>query len=212
MSHEEQRYHYWNTRVLYLIDDILATDGDEYAVSFLDQLIELNSRDREKPILLVISSHGGSIATMGAILDYISAIEAPVHTQAVGDVASAASVLLSAGVKGCRYAAPSARIMIHEPWTAGIGGKFDEVNVEHNELKRCRAWYYDLISGFTGQTVKKLQSDMKRDKWFSASGAVDYGLADAVGLSPLLLQMPTPPPVDCSAKSGQKKSKKVSEV
>ena len=34
---------------------------------------------------------------------------------------------------------------------------------------------------------------MRKDKWFSAQEAMDYGLADHVGICPLLLNLPVVP-------------------
>ena len=191
-AEEQHRFHYWNSRTLYLLDDHLASDGDEYPCTLLDQLIELNARDRDKPILLVVKSLGGSIATMNAVLDYISAISAPVYTQAIGDVASAAATIAAFGAKGHRYISPTARTMIHEPWAMGSGGKCDELEIEAKELKRFREGYFKLMSELTGQELVRIKRDLKKDTWFWPDEAVKYGLCDKVGILPELLNMPTP--------------------
>jgi hypothetical protein len=51
---------------------------------------------------------------------------------------------------------------------------------------------YDLMVSITGHTLSKIKKDMKSDKWLWAQEAVDYGLADHIGLSPLLSCMPLP--------------------
>jgi ATP-dependent Clp protease protease subunit len=38
----------------------------------------------------------------------------------------------------------------------------------------------ELTAHHTGQTVEKIQADAERDRWFTASQAVDYGLVDKV--------------------------------
>ena len=54
-------------------------------------------------------------------------IRCDVATYGIGMAASMGAVLLAAGEKGKRYALPNAKIMIHQPWTRGIGGSASDV-------------------------------------------------------------------------------------
>jgi ATP-dependent Clp protease protease subunit len=38
----------------------------------------------------------------------------------------------------------------------------------------------ELTAHHTGQTLEKIQADAERDRWFTASEAVEYGLVDRV--------------------------------
>jgi len=58
-----------------------------------------------------------------AIYDTMQFIKPDVQTYCIGQAASVAAVLLSAGTKGKRFSLPNARILIHQPWVQGLGAR-----------------------------------------------------------------------------------------
>src|SRR5881296_1369122 len=88
---------------------------DELANLVIAQMLFLESEDPDKDIHLYINSPGGSITALFAIYDTMQYIKPDVSTICMGQAASAAAVLLSAGCKGKRYPLPHARILIHQP-------------------------------------------------------------------------------------------------
>src|SRR5512134_901852 len=79
------------------------------------QLLHLESDDPDKDISIYINSPGGEITGLFAIYDTMQYIKPDVSTICIGQAASAAAVLLTAGTPGKRYALPHARILIHQP-------------------------------------------------------------------------------------------------
>src|SRR5712691_1651328 len=98
-------------RIIFLgvqIDDASAND-------VMAQLITLESIDPDRDILIYINSPGGSMTSMMAIYDTMQYVKPDIQTFCLGQAASAAAVLLSAGTKGKRMALPNSRILIHQP-------------------------------------------------------------------------------------------------
>ena len=87
---------------------------DQIANVMVAQLLYLNSQDPTRQIDLYINSPGGLVYGGMAIYDAMQMISAPVATYAVGFTGSMATVLLSAGHPGRRYALPQATIHMHQ--------------------------------------------------------------------------------------------------
>ena len=80
---------------------------------------------------------------------------------------------------GKRYALPNAEILMHQP-LGGVGGSAADITIQADRLRRLKAKMAELIAGFSGQTPEKIKVDAERDRWFSATEAVEYGLVDHV--------------------------------
>jgi ATP-dependent Clp protease protease subunit len=102
-----------------------------------------------------------------------------VVTYCVGQAASVASLLLTAGAKGRRHALPNARIMIHQP-LAGMQGQATDIEIHAREILKARDVINGLYSRHTGQPVDTIKRDTERDNFMSATDAHAYGLIDAV--------------------------------
>ena len=89
--------------------------NDDVANAIVAQMLFLQSEDAKADIHLYVNSPGGSITAGMAIYDTMQFINCDVATYCVGQAASMGAVLLTAGVKGKRFALPNARIMIHQP-------------------------------------------------------------------------------------------------
>ena len=162
-------------RIIFLGEEI----DDEMANSIVAQLLLLDSENPEKDIMMYINSPGGVITAGFAIYDTMKHIRADVSTICLGEAASMAAFLLSAGTKGKRMALPSARIMIHQP-LGGAQGQATDIEIEAKEILRMKKELNTLLSEHTGQTIEKIYADTERDNYMSAQEAVEYGLIDKV--------------------------------
>jgi ATP-dependent Clp protease protease subunit len=164
-------------RIIFLgvqVDDASADD-------IIAQLIVLESQDPDRDVLMYINSPGGSFTAMTAIYDTMQYIRPDVQTFVVGQAASAAAVLLSAGAKGKRFALPNSRILIHQPALAGGDyGQASDIEIQANEVLRMREWLEDTWAAHSGRTVEQVRNDIERDKILSAAEAKEYGLIDEV--------------------------------
>ena len=167
-------------RIIFLGTEV----SDPIANSIIAQLLFLESVDPEKEISLYINSPGGSVTAGLAIYDTMQYIRPKVSTICVGQAASMGALLLAAGYKGGRFALPNARIMIHQPWTGGVGGQATDIDIQAKEILKMRHTLNTILSNHTGQTVEQIEKDTDRDRFLSGIQAVEYGLIDEVFTRP----------------------------
>ena len=90
-----------------------------------------------------------------------------------------ATLLLSAGTKGKRYALPNSRVMMHQP-TGGATGQTSDISIAAKEILRWRAQMNELIANHTNKTADEIAADSDRDFYLTAKEAMDYGIVDKV--------------------------------
>ena len=152
---------------------------DENANAICAQMMLLAAEDPDKDIWLYINSPGGSITAGMAIYDTMQYIKPDVATIAMGMAASMGQFLLSSGTKGKRYALPHARVMMHQP-SGGIGGTATDVRINAQLILHMKKVLAELIAEQTGKSVEQINADSDRDRWFTASEALEYGFVDHV--------------------------------
>jgi ATP-dependent Clp protease protease subunit len=156
---------------------------DHTANLVVAQMLFLDNENSEKEIRLYVNCPGGSITSGLAIYDTMNIVSAPVSTICVGLAASMGTVLLSAGVKGRRYALPNSTIHIHQPW-GGAQGQAVDIEIEARRIMRERDRLNQLLAKHTGQTLERIIHDTDRNYYMDAVEAVQYGLIDEVLQSP----------------------------
>ncbi len=163
-------------RIIFLgvqVDDASAND-------VMAQLLALESTDPDRDITIYINSPGGSFTALTAIYDTMLYVRPDIATVCMGQAASAAAVLLSAGTPGKRMALPNSRIIIHQPATEGGYGQGSDIEIQAREILRMRTMLEEMISRHTGQALEKVRKDIDRDKILTAEEAKEYGLIDQV--------------------------------
>ena len=153
--------------------------NDQVANTIVAQLLFLDREDPEKDIQLYIISPGGQVYAGMAIYDTMQLIRAQVSTIAVGVTASFGTVLLTAGVKGKRYALPHATIHMHQP-LGGAQGQATEIEIQAKEILRLREELNGIMAHHTGQSIERIAEDTDRDRYMTAEQAKAYGLLDEV--------------------------------
>ncbi|MEO8222308.1 MAG: ATP-dependent Clp protease proteolytic subunit [Specibacter sp.] len=152
---------------------------DDNANVICSQLLLLSAEDPDKDIFLYINSPGGSVTAGMAIYDTMQYIPNDVVTVATGLAASMGQFLLSSGTKGKRYATPNARILMHQP-SGGIGGTASDIKIQAELILHMKKVMAELTAEQTGQTIEKILVDNDRDKWFTATEALEYGFFDKI--------------------------------
>ncbi len=154
------------------IDDLIAN-------LVIAQLLFLEMEDPKKDINLYINSPGGVVTGGMAIYDTMNLLSCDVVTYCVGMAASMATVLLSAGTKGKRYALPNSRVMIHQP-TGGAGGQTSDISIAAKEILRWKRTLNEIIAKHTGKSEAQVEKDSDRDYYMTAEEAKAYGIVDNV--------------------------------
>ncbi len=152
---------------------------DDVANLVIAQMLFLESEDPDKDIHLYINSPGGVVTSGLAIYDTVQYIRPKVSTFCMGQAASIAALLLSAGEKGKRYALPHARILIHQPM-GGFQGQASDVDIQAREILRLREGLNKILVKHTHQTFERIQADTDRDFYMTGYQAKEYGIIDEV--------------------------------
>jgi ATP-dependent Clp protease, protease subunit len=153
---------------------------DGMASLVLAQLLFLEREDADKDIDMYINSPGGSVTAGLAIYDTMQIIKPDVATICAGMAASMASVLLTGGAKGKRYALPYAKILIHQPWVQQVGGQATDIEIHARDLIATRRSLAGIYETTTGKPVEQILKDIERDYYMTAEEAKEYGIIDEV--------------------------------
>jgi len=157
------------------IDDKMALN----VCSLLDDHLELE-RDKAEPksIKIVISSYGGEMPSMLAIINKMRELQECgicVATEIVGCAYSAAMFVAAAGTTCLRTAKPNSLMMIHAP-SAYIGWvTADQYDVEKDRVVYWTDVIINLLSSISGKTKKEVREDLERDLYLTPDAAMGYG-------------------------------------
>jgi ATP-dependent Clp protease, protease subunit len=163
-------------RIIFLGTEI----DDGVANVVIAQLLHLDWSIPDREISIYINSPGGSFTSLMAIYDTMTFVAAPISTFCVGQAASTAAVLLSAGEPGRRFVLEHARVLLGQPSGGVQQGVVSDLSLQAKEMLRIRSQVEEVLSRHTHHDVATLRADMDRDKVFTAREAVEYGLADEV--------------------------------
>ena len=165
-----------------LKDRVVFIDGeinDITADLIVAQLLFLESQDPGRDISIYINCPGGSVTAGLAIYDTIQYIKPDVQTICLGQASSMAALILACGTPGKRFALPSSRILIHQPW-GNASGQSSDISLQARELVRLKKLTIEYFARHTCKEIERLASDMERDFYMNAQEAIEYGLADKI--------------------------------
>ena len=153
--------------------------NDQVANVIIAQLLFLEREDSDRDINLYISSPGGVVSAGLAIYDTMQLINPDVSTICLGMAASMATILLSGGAKGKRYALPNSTIHMHQP-LGGAQGQASDIEIAAREIIRLQEKLRTMLADNTGQSYDKIAMDTDRDYYLTADQAAEYGLIDEI--------------------------------
>ncbi len=152
---------------------------DHVSNLIIAQLLYLEAEAPDQDIHIYINSPGGMVSAGLAIYDTLRYIKPQIETICIGQAASMAALLLSAGTKGKRFALPHARIMIHQPM-GGFSGQASDIDIHAREILRVKAELNAILAETTGQPLERIEIDTDRDFFMTGGQAVEYGIVDKV--------------------------------
>ncbi len=162
-------------RIIFLgtpIDDTISS-------LIIAQLLFLEAENSKKDIYMYINSPGGVITSGFGILDTMNYIKPDVATICMGQAASMAAVLLSAGAKGKRSALENSRVMIHQP-LGGVQGQATDIEIHTKEILFLRKKLNKILADNTNNTVNTIEKDTNRDYFMDSKAALKYGIIDEI--------------------------------
>jgi ATP-dependent Clp protease protease subunit len=151
---------------------------DDIANLVVAQLLHLDS-EGQGDISLYLNSPGGDMTALFAIYDAMQFLTSDVATYCLGQAASAAAVLLTAGAPGKRHALPNSRVLLHQPH-GGIQGQSADMEIHAREVLRQRRRMEEILAEHTGQAYERVHDDLDRDFLLDPAEAAAYGVVDRV--------------------------------
>jgi ATP-dependent Clp protease protease subunit len=159
----------------------IGTPIDDHVANLVTaQLLFLEAEDPERDIQLYVNSPGGSITAGMAIYDTMQYVRPDVVTTCVGQAASIAALLLTAGAPKKRFSLPNSRILIHQPWMSGLSGQATDIDIHAKEILRMRSVINGLLAQHSNQPIEKVEKDVEREFIMSPVQAKEYGLIDEI--------------------------------
>jgi ATP-dependent Clp protease, protease subunit len=152
---------------------------DELANDVNAKLLLLDADDHKRDISLYINSPGGSVYAGMAIFDTMQMVRSDVATICIGLAASMGQFLLCAGAKGKRSSLPHSRILMHQP-LGQMQGKAIDIQIHAEQMAKTKRQMAEIISELTGQSVDRVTDDSDRDRWFTPTQALEYGMIDQI--------------------------------
>jgi len=162
-------------RIIFLTGPI----DDNVSSLICAQLLFLESENPKKEISFYINSPGGVVWSGLAIYDTMQYISSKIMTICIGQAASAASLLLTAGEKNMRFSLPNSRIMVHQP-SGGYQGQVTDIEIQTKEIIKTKQRLNEIYTKHTGRKLNEVVEIMERDKYFSPEEAIKFGLIDKI--------------------------------
>lgn len=165
-----------SSRSIFINTDI----NSDTANDIIQKLIYLDSINNDE-IKIYINSPGGSVIDGLAIYDTAMHLSSPITTVCSGIAASMAAILFLVG--GKRLIMPHSKVMIHD----ASFGKADfsrlkpgEISEKAADLLQTTNILRKIIADRTNQSLKTITTKMKKDSYFNAEEAVNFGLATKI--------------------------------
>lgn len=165
-----------------LMNRIILCTGevtDELAESVVAQLLYLEAEDKEKPIKMLVAGPGGSVIAGNQIISTMHTISCPVHTFAMGCVASMSALITISGEKGQRAVYPNTEIMLHTV-ASGTQGKIQDMEISLENVRKTNERCMKQIAEACGKTIEEVKKDCDRDFWMDENEALAYGAIDKI--------------------------------
>ena len=162
-------------RAIYLTGDIDEVKSE----AFIKAILELELQDPTKDIVVIIDSYGGYVDSMWSMQDAMNLVTCKVHTLCIGKAMSCGQMILLGGAKGCRYATPNSRVMMHEI-SSWAHGKVSDIQNYTKEATRLDKQFKKFIVSKSKLTAKLLDEKLKHDYYMSAEEALKFGFIDKI--------------------------------
>ena len=162
-------------RVLYLSGEINEMVAQDVNI----EMIRLQREDPLQDITMIVDSYGGDLFAAFSIVDMMDMITCDVKTICIGKAMSAGHFIFSNGAIGKRFMTKHARLMLHSP-IAGMEGSVPDIEVEIEELQRCRDLFVTHASKKSKLDDAQVKELIARNTYLDAEQASELGFADAI--------------------------------
>jgi ATP-dependent Clp protease protease subunit len=162
-------------RVVFLVGEINHVSASRCVM----QMLYLQSLKKDQDINLYINSPGGVVDDTLMIYDTMNFLSCDIATYCMGRAESGGAIAFMAGKKGKRFILPNAKVMIHQPF-GGVYGQAADIEIQAEDILKTKENLIGIMAKCTGQPKEKIREDSERDRFFTATEAVKYGICDEV--------------------------------
>src|SRR4030095_14298599 len=152
---------------------------DDVANMCIAQLLFWRMEDPRAPVTIELDSPGGAVTATLAILDTMAFVGFPIHTRCPDYAHGCAALILARGTKGCRSASTDASIGL-TPTVGGVSNSTASPEYIARFLVKIRNRIIDEFHTATGRSPEEIAQDQERERVFTATEALQYGLIDRV--------------------------------
>jgi len=145
----------------------------------INKLLEFESDNPKKDIVMIIDSYGGHVDSFFAIHDTMKLCRCDIATLCIGKAMSCGQMILMSGTKGKRFATPYSRILIHE-LSMYSEGKLLDVSMDVQEAERQQNQINELLYKYTKLTSKHLDGTRLFDIYLDPKKALKFGIIDHI--------------------------------
>jgi ATP-dependent Clp protease, protease subunit len=138
-------------------------------------------KKKQKELLLMVCSEGGSVSDAFALIDVMQSSKIPVKTVGLGEISSAGLMIFIAGAAGRRVLTPRTSILSHQfSWHSA--GKVHELFATVKEFELTHQRMIDLYRACTGLSDDDIARVLlpPQDVYLSAEEAQQYGICDQI--------------------------------
>ncbi len=132
-----------------------------------------------RPVEMVVSSPGGPVSEIFAVLDVITLMRAPVNVTCIGAASGTAVALVACGT-GERRAGPHATFSLRLAEPEQLEGTTTDIATMAEQLAHLRARYLAVLGSATGQGEKILADEIDRGARHTADEAIALGIVDTI--------------------------------
>lgn len=132
------------------------------------------------PIHLHINSPGGSVFAGLSIVDTMRNCSVPIYTYVEGSVASAASLISSAGQKGKRFIGENSFMLVHQPYMEWSGKRDEFIDEIQNQEKIFAAIKKIYMSNCKFKDDEHLEELLQHELWLDSKQCIELGLVDKI--------------------------------
>lgn len=153
--------------------------NDEMLQEVFEEMTFL-AEDAERPVKVVVDSHGGSVDAGLILMDLLSGDEPPCEMYCLSMAASMAGILFALGDHG-RYMLPHSKLMLHPPLIVS-NNAMSAPEVEHASeiMKELQKTINELLAAKTGMSIKAMKELTSYDHYFTAQEALENNLCDEI--------------------------------
>ena len=159
---------------IYILDEIGRRDGK--GIGLKDIVSQAKAQPEATAFKVKIESNGGNVNVGYDIYDYLKSLRVPITTEAIGMVASIATIIFLAGDE--RVMLPGSSLMIHNPWLKAQGGfEANDLIALGTDMKKREDKMVKFYSKHTGNTKEAISPLMRDETSITPDEAIELGFA-----------------------------------